>query len=110
MSIEGGSFKCDLHGDYETQEFKKIVNGKEVTEDREVFVGFETSSVKEWNEHCTEEGHTEEGSTKCRDCGKQITFKNLPYHPFDEQGHKNISLQCPNCSDRFAQVEMEIVS
>jgi hypothetical protein len=85
MSIEGGDFQCYVHD-------------------------FKTSIVKEWNNHCvSKDCGREEGTTACRDCGKQIKFKNLPFHPFDEQGHKNISLQCPGCSDRFSNVEMEVL-
>ena len=86
MSIEGGAFKCYIHG-------------------------FETMDVREWNDHCAvAEGHTEEGSTRCVMCDKELKFSNLPYHPFDEQGHKNISLTCPDCQPDMSQVHMEVVS
>lgn len=81
MSIEGGNFICYSHN-------------------------FETGKVSRWNEHCISTGHTEEGSTRCRDCDKEIKFKNLPFHPFDEQGHKNISLSCPDCKNKEQQAEV----
>ena len=81
MSLEGGNFKCYVDG-------------------------FETNSVKEWNAHCP--GHIfEEGSTRCRTCDKEIKFKNLPFHPFDELGHKNISLECPDCKQNQSDVEVQ---
>ena len=85
MSIEGGPFQCGIHD-------------------------FETTEVEEWNKHCSEEeGHTEEGETVCRDCNQLIKFKNLPFHPFDDQGHKNISLQCPECSSKQSEAEIEVI-
>jgi len=85
LSIEGGNFQCYIHH-------------------------FETPNVKEWNEHMTETLHTEEGSTRCRDCDKVFNFKNLPFKPFDDKGHKNISLSCPDCqgNHQYEIVEVEV--
>ncbi len=81
MSIEGGNFICYIHD-------------------------FETSKISEWNTHCTSTNHTEEGSTRCIKCDKEIKFSNLPFHPFDAQGHKNIVLKCPACETKFSNVNV----
>lgn len=59
---------------------------------------FETTDINEWNDHCINEGHTEEGSTCCIGCGVRIEFSNLPYHPITPNG-KNIALRCDTCTE-----------
>ena len=83
MSLEGGDFQCYVHK-------------------------FKTAKVEDWNQHCTKAGHVEEGSTRCRECDVEIKFKNLPFHPFDNLGHKNISLSCPKCQKKQSQVEVTL--
>jgi hypothetical protein len=74
--IEGGSFKCDTSN-------------------------FETSSIDEWNEHCLSHNiHTESGSTACIVCRTPIEFTDLPFHPLDARGSKNIALKCPECDEK----------
>ena len=74
--IEGGNFQCYIHK-------------------------FETAVIEEWNNHCvTNDCGREEGSTRCRDCDKEIKFKNLPFKPFDAAGHKNISISCNDCLNK----------
>ena len=82
MSIEGGNFICYVHR-------------------------FETDKINKWNDHCVNQGHTEEGSTRCNKCDREIKFKNLPFHPFDNLGHKNISISCPDCQEKQSQVEVQ---
>lgn len=74
--IEGGAFRCYIHN-------------------------FETESIDKWNKHCTtEEGHTETGNTLCITCGQRIHFTDLPFHPLDVRGSKNIQLRCEECDQK----------
>lgn len=59
---------------------------------------FETKSIAEWNEHCDDGDHFEEGNTVCIGCGERIEFTGLPYVPFKPDGSKGIMLQCDDCS------------
>ena len=80
--VEGGPFECFVHN-------------------------FITPVIAEWNDHCTlNDCGRESGSTRCRDCGKEIKFKNLPFHPFDAAGHKNITLSCPDCKNKDSGAEV----
>lgn len=67
--------------------------------------GFETTSIDEWNAHCSKsEGDsthiTEEGSTACIICSTKIEFKDLPFHPLKVDGSKNIQLKCEPCETK----------
>lgn len=75
--IEGGNFRCD---------------------DKH----FETGSIDEWNKHCTEDCdlHTEGGSTACIICKTPLEYSELPFHPLDANGSKNIMLKCEACEER----------
>ena len=73
--VEGGSFKCYLHD-------------------------FESKTVKGWNEHCLSKPHFESGSTGCANCSETIEFSNLPFHPLDAGGSKNIRLVCDDCNKK----------
>jgi hypothetical protein len=61
---------------------------------------YETRSIQEWNKHCDDGDHFEEGNTLCNVCGERIEFTGLPYHPFDANGSKNISLRCDDCDSK----------
>lgn len=74
--IEGGAFICGRHN-------------------------FETSSIAEWNDHMDDGNHFEEGSTVCIKCGDPIKYNDLPYHPFDKAGSKNIQLRCNECEEKM---------
>lgn len=74
--VEGGEFQCYLHD-------------------------YKTASVEDWNQHCSnEEGHTEQGTAVCTHCGTAFEFKDLPYHPIDASGSKNILLKCEDCEQK----------
>ena len=60
---------------------------------------FETESIDDWNDHCSDGDHFEEGNTVCTNCGERIEFSGLPYHPFKADGSKGIALQCDDCAD-----------
>lgn len=69
--------------------------------------GFQTGELDEWNKHCstidpdTGTTHiTEEGTTQCITCGIGIEFKNLPFHPINNIGSKNIQLKCEDCEEK----------
>ena len=72
--LEGGALRCSRHE-------------------------FETKSVSEWNEHCSDGEHFENGSTACITCGEIVEYEALPFHPF-VNGSKNIVLQCDDCSKK----------
>ena len=59
---------------------------------------FETRSIAEWNTHCSDGDHFEEGNTCCISCGERIEFSGLPFVPFKPDGSKGIQLQCDECS------------
>lgn len=85
--VEGGAFVCNTHNN------------------------FTTLDVDEWNKHCSDGTHFEEGTAMCTHCSKWIKFSKLPFHPYDKKGSKNISLTCPDCStQKFGNVEMEILN
>ena len=73
--LEGGDFHCYIHD-------------------------FKTSSLDEWNAHCSDTEHTESGTGFCISCGIPIEFDNLPYHPIQEDGSKGIALKCTDCSEK----------
>ena len=52
--VEGGDFKCFIHG-------------------------FGTSDINEWDKHCIETKHTVSGETLCADCGHKVYFENKPF-------------------------------
>ena len=76
-NIEGGLFICYRHN-------------------------FETDNVKKWDEHCFEEGHTEDVQQQCKNCGE---WNHDPEYPrperMVERMHANeqniILLKCENC-------------
>ena len=80
MSLEGGAFICYRHE-------------------------FETSSVKTWDRHCHEFGHTLDINQQCKMCGNWNREENYPCPPrFVERSHSNkpedtnvIVLKCKNC-------------
>jgi hypothetical protein len=83
-AIEGGAFRCDVHVD------KK---GK----------GFTTTSIEEWNAHCTkaiDPPHREEGQDFCPGCGELVTFS-LPFKPLAADGSKGIGpIVCNDCESK----------
>lgn len=82
MSVEGGNFKCFIHG---------TKGGKP----------FEADTIDAWNKHCTTtEGHTEMGSGFCQGCGEVIEFTDLPFQPLGPDGSKNIQLRCDDCEEK----------
>lgn len=77
--IEGSAFKCGSHD-------------------------IETTNIAEWNKHCLAypDFHYEVGVTACMNCGQEVYFDKLPYHPIDERtGSKNISIRCEDCEKRI---------
>jgi hypothetical protein len=80
MSIEGGVFICYQHE-------------------------YETDSVKKWDKHCNEMGHTLEISQQCKRCGEWNNDMKYPYperyvermHSNKEEDQNVIVLKCLNC-------------
>ena len=65
--------------------------------------GFQTNSVEEWNEHCSQPENgtthiTEEGNTLCNTCFVPLEYSNLPFVKFSKTGSKTISLRCEECT------------
>lgn len=60
---------------------------------------FTTDDINEWNNHCIDTGHTLSGETNCVDCGKIITYENLPFQPITPTGH-NIKKRCDECRQK----------
>lgn len=80
MSIEGGTFICYRHD-------------------------FESDDVKEWDQHCFEEGHTIDATQQCKQCGEWNEIKEYPYpERFVELSHANtgkdvLVLKCSKCGE-----------
>ena len=80
MSLEGGAFICYRHE-------------------------FETSSVRTWDRHCHEMGHTITINQQCRKCGNWNIQNDYPYPArYVERAHSNkpedidfIVLKCEKC-------------
>lgn len=70
--IEGAAFHCYVHD-------------------------FETQSIDEWNNHCDNDQHTEQGKTECTSCGVLVEFTDLPFHKLQADGSKHVSLKCEEC-------------
>ena len=80
MSLEGGAFICYRHE-------------------------YETSSVKKWDQHCYETGHTLDINQQCKMCGDWNRVEDYPCPPkMVERMHSNkdedkdvIVLKCEKC-------------
>jgi hypothetical protein len=81
MSLEGGRFICYRHE-------------------------FETGSVKAWDRHCFDKGHTIDCTQQCKKCGEWNEVKDYPIpERFVERSHSNkeedkdvLVLKCAKCS------------
>jgi hypothetical protein len=69
---------------------------------------FKTTDVNQWNMHCSDGDHFEEGTTACKHCKKQIHFQRIPFHPYKPDGTKGIELDCNEC--RTAQYGDAVIS
>ena len=74
MSIEGGSFQCFRHN-------------------------FRTDTIDAWNEHMSDEPHTDITDTVCIECGTRFS-REIPYQAIQPDGSKNISLKCDECEKK----------
>lgn len=85
--IEGGSFHCYIHD-------------------------VDATSMTEWNAHCDDGTHFDEGTSTCIDCNTPIKFK-VPYVPYKEDGTKGVrekyALRCEACSAKVGSAEVSTI-
>jgi hypothetical protein len=70
-----------------------------------IHVGFTTTDVNEWNQHCIETGHVDRiDATPCVICSKEIGPIEVPFQPVKALATgitKDIKLVCQDCMNNY---------